>query len=77
MPGLAQAGQSQTDSQTVQQVMLLLTQGANPDELLAQGVPAEVIELAMQGLQAQAAQQQGLAQGPTGGGIAQAQGLAT
>jgi len=73
MTGLAQ-GPGQIDPGMVQEVVALLSQGANPEELLAQGVPIEVLEIAMQELQAQS--QQGLAQGPIGGGIAQAQGLA-
>jgi len=74
MSGLAQGGQ--IDPVMVQEVMALLAQGANPEELLAQGVPMEVLEIAMQQLQAEVQQGQGLAQGPMGGGIAQAQGLA-
>ncbi len=75
MAGLAVEGQGQIDPQMVQEVAAMLAQGANPEELLAQGVPAEVIEMAMQMLQAEEAQQQSLAQGPVGGGMAQGQGL--
>lgn len=62
MNGLAQGGQ--IDPAMVQQVMEMLMQGANPEELLAQGVPREVLEIAMQQLQAQSQQGQGLAQAP-------------
>ena len=67
--GLAvQAGQDQQQAQMVQQVMEMLMQGAKPEELVAQGVPASVIEMAMKMLREQQAQQapmqqnQGLAQ---------------
>ena len=72
--GLA-TGAGQVDPRMVEEVAIMLQQGANPDELLAQGVPMEVLEMAMQLLQGQAAQEQRLAQGPQGGGIARAQGL--
>ncbi len=64
--GLA-TGQGQIDPAMIEQVMAMLVQGANPEELLAQGVPMEVLEMAMQQLQAQAQQGQGLAQAPTQG----------
>jgi len=72
--GLA-TGAGQVDPRMVEEVAMMLQQGANPDELLAQGVPMEVLEMAMQMLQGQVAQEQGLARGVQGGGIAQAQGL--
>jgi len=72
--GLA-TGAGQVDQRMIEEVAMMLQQGANPDELLAQGVPMEVLEMAMQMLQGQVAQEQGLARGPQGGGIAQAQGL--
>jgi hypothetical protein len=50
----------------VQQVIAALQSGVSADELIAQGVPPEVIQLAMQELSAQAQQPVG----PQGGGLA-------
>lgn len=64
----AQAVQGQDQAMMVQQVMEALMQGAKPEELIAQGVPASVIEMAIKMLREQqqqmAPQQQdpGLAQ---------------
>ena len=64
----AQAGQDQQMAQMVQQVMELLMQGTKPEELIAQGVPASVIEMAMEMLREQQAQQAPVQQDP---GLAQ------
>ncbi|MEA3280650.1 MAG: hypothetical protein U9Q38_08650, partial [Thermodesulfobacteriota bacterium] len=50
-------GQGQ-GQQMVKEVVNMLLQGANPEELIAQGVPAEVVEMAMQQVQQIVAQQQ-------------------
>jgi len=74
--GLATGTAGQIDPAMVQQVVEALMGGMAPEELIAQGVPAEVVDMAVQQLMA-AQGQQGLAQpqGPMGGGIAQEQGL--
>ena len=64
----AQAGQDQQMAQMVQQVMELLMQGAKPEELVAQGVPASVVEMAMKMLREQQQQQAPTQQDP---GLAQ------
>ena len=49
--GLAQQAtvqQPQVDPKMVQQVAQMLMQGMNPEELLAQGVPQEVLMMAME-----------------------------
>ena len=68
--GLAQqqAGQDQAQAQMVQQVMEALMQGAKPEELIAQGVPAAVIEMAIKMLREQ---QQQMAPQPQDPGLAQ------
>ena len=42
----------------VAEIVKMLQNGANPDELIQQGVPQELIELAMQQLNAEAQQVQ-------------------
>ena len=64
----AQAGQDQAQAQMVQQVMEALMQGAKPEELIAQGVPASVIEMAIKMLREQ---QQQMAPQPQDPGLAQ------
>ena len=64
----AQAGQDQQQTQMVQQVMEMLLQGAKPEELIAQGVPASVIEMAIKMLREQ---QQQMAPAPQDPGLAQ------
>ena len=64
----AQAGQDQQQAQMVQQVMEMLLQGAKPEELIAQGVPASVIEMAIKMLREQ---QQAQAPAPQDPGLAQ------
>ena len=58
-------GAGQSNGQDIAEIVQLLMQGASPDELLAMGVPEEIIEQAMQMIQArqqgQMQQQQGLA----------------
>lgn len=51
--GLAGQGQ-QSSQQAVQQVVMMLQQGIQPQELLQQGIPAELIEAAMAMIQQQA-----------------------
>ena len=65
----AQAGQDQQQAQMVQQVMEMLLQGAKPEELITQGVPASVIEMAIKMLREQ--QQQQIAPQPQDPGLAQ------
>ena len=61
--GLASRGmQPQQGQISVEQVAKLLLQGVKPEELLAQGVPLEVIKQAIALLQEQIQQQQGQAQ---------------
>lgn len=60
--GLAAQGQMQgqqgpTTEQIVQKVAELLSQGVTPEQLNAQGVPMDVIEMAMRLLQSQQGQQ--------------------
>ena len=64
----AQAGQDQAQAQMVQQVMEALMQGAKPEELIQQGVPAAVIEMAIKMLREQ---QQQMAPQPQDPGLAQ------
>lgn len=64
--GLAQTAQSKSgiDMRMVGEVAKLLVSGVNPEQLLAQGVPAEVIDAAMSMLveqQRTQPEQQGLA----------------
>lgn len=72
-PAQAPQGQlSQNDMMAlVEQVIELLMQGIDPDELVAQGVPTEVIVQAIQIIEqqmaAQAAPEQGLAAKSVGG----------
>lgn len=44
--------------QMVEEVKAMLMQGATPEQLLAQGIPEEVIMMAIQELEAEMAQQQ-------------------
>ena len=58
MEGLAQQAamgqQSQISPEMVEQVAMMLSQGITPEELMAKGVPPEVIEAAMGMLSQQA-----------------------
>jgi len=51
MNGLAGQGQQQNMQVQVQEVARLLEQGISPEELMQQGVPKEIIELALRTLQ--------------------------
>ena len=66
MAGLAEQGMAQVDPQMVQQVATMLAQGVSPEELMSQGVPQQVVEMAMAMLQEQAAQQQQTQVAPDG-----------
>ena len=73
--GLAAQGgmQGPTQEQIVMKVAELLAQGVTPEQLNAQGVPMDVIEMAMQLLQSQQGQQLPQAepvQGVPDGGLA-------
>ena len=77
--GLAAQGQMQgqqgpTTEELVQKVAELLSQGVTAEELMAKGVPKEIVQMAMQLLQSQQGQQQPQAepvQGvPNDGGLA-------
>jgi hypothetical protein len=55
MNGLAQQGmQSQIDPAMIQQIIALIKQGITPEELIAQGVPQELIAIAMEQIQIEA-----------------------
>ena len=69
--GLAGQGQQGMQMQ-VQEIARLLEQGITPDELLQQGVPKDLIDMAIRMLQ-QPTQQPVAA--PAGGGLAAQQGL--
>ena len=67
--GLAAMSATPASQVTVEQVIQMLMQGANPEELVAQGIPTEMIQQAMQMLINQNQPQQGgLAQMATAGG---------
>lgn len=68
----AQQGQQQQLQQMLQQVIQMLMQGANPDDLIKQGVPPEVVQQAIQIIQ----QQQGQPQSSDGDVDPQQAGLA-
>jgi hypothetical protein len=60
-PSTGQAPQAGNQDQTmalVQEVMKLLAQGIDPNELLKQGIPKEIIQMAIDQLNAQAQQPQ-------------------
>jgi hypothetical protein len=47
--GLAGQGQAQAQQQPgIREVVMMLMQGAKPEDLMAQGIPPEVIKAAMQ-----------------------------
>jgi len=77
--GLAQQqamGGGQQGMQTeemLKQVVQLLMQGVTPEELMAKGVPQEVIEAAMRIMQQQQMQQQAPAEGLAGQYVQSAQ----
>ena len=55
--GSIQEQQGPTQEQIVMKVAELLAQGVTPEQLMAKGVPQEIIEMAMQLLQSQQGQQ--------------------
>ena len=55
--GSIQEQQGPTQEQIVMKVAELLAQGVTPEQLMAKGVPQEIIEMAMQLLQSQKGQQ--------------------
>lgn len=57
MNGLAAESAQQTQQVSVEQVLEMLMQGADPEQLLKQGIPMEIIEQALQIIMQQ--QQQG------------------
>ena len=75
--GLGMGGQGNPD-QMIQQVVQMLMQGANPEELLQQGVPMEIIQAAIEIIMAEQSQQeaaQAPAATPTGLAMTSAQGM--
>jgi hypothetical protein len=70
--GLAAQGQMQqepTTEQLVMKVAELMAQGVTAEQLMQQGVPREIIDMAMQVLQSQQGQQQPQVE-PVQGGLA-------
>lgn len=66
MQGLAGQGQQESRTPpTIKEVVMLLMQGTRPEELLAQGVPQEIVEEAMQVISQQMSAQNE-PQGPVG-----------
>lgn len=55
--GLAQQGAQAQQQQMLDQVVQMLMQGMSPEELQAQGVPAQLIQMAMQIVEQQQQQQ--------------------
>ena len=64
--GMGQQDGTGPNRQMIDQIKSALVQGANPEELVQQGVPPELIDIAMQELQAEAQQQPQMAQAPQG-----------
>ena len=59
--GLAGAGAiapQDQERQMIDEIKAMLLQGVDPQELLSQGVPQEIIQIAIQELEAEMAQQQ-------------------
>ena len=65
MQGLGGQGLGQQNMDSIAEIIRLLMQGVAPEDLIAQGVPRELVESAMQKItmDAEAAQQ---SQGPSG-----------
>lgn len=59
--GLAQRGQQASSDEMLRRVVQMLMQGAQPEELLQQGIPQELIEMAMQILMKQHQQETAIA----------------
>lgn len=67
--GLAAMSAAPVTQVTVEQIIQMLMQGVDPEELVSQGIPMEMIQQAMQMLMNQNQPQQGgLAQMATAGG---------
>ena len=64
--GLAQQGAQAQQQQMLDQVVQMLMQGMSPEELQAQGVPAQLIQTAMQIVEQQQGQMQPQGQVPEG-----------
>ena len=64
--GLAQQGAQAQQQQMLDQVVQMLMQGMSPEELQAQGVPAQLIQMAMQIVEQQQGQIQPQGQVPEG-----------
>ena len=73
MTGLAQqmAGPQQVAMPTVDEVMALLMQGIDPQKLVEQGIPPELVMQAVEMLQQQMAAQQQAPVDPNSAGLAQ------
>ena len=68
--GMGAQGDQQTMAM-IQEVMKLLVSGVSPEDIVAQGVPAEIVQMAMDQLNAQGAQQQAQVKQPMEGLAAQ------
>ena len=64
--GLAQQGAQAQQQQMLDQIVQMLMQGMSPEELQAQGVPAQLIQMAMQIVEQQQGQMQHQGQVPEG-----------
>lgn len=64
--GLAQQGAQAQQQQMLDQIVQMLMQGMSPEELQAQGVPAQLIQMAMQIVEQQQGQLQLQGQVPEG-----------
>ena len=73
--GLAGSGQQQEIEMAVAEIIKMLQNGANPDDLLQQGVPQELIQLAMQQLSQQAQAPSSTPMSQPGNGMGSSEGL--
>ena len=60
------AGQGQQGMDSIKEVVMMLMQGMSPDELIAQGVPQELVAAAMEMLNQQMQAEQQQPQAPAG-----------
>ena len=60
------AGQGQQGMGSIKEVVMMLLQGMSPDELIAQGVPQELVAAAMEMLSQQMQAEQQQPQAPAG-----------
>ena len=60
------AGQGQQGMGSIKEVVMMLLQGMSPDELIAQGVPQELVAAAMEMLNQQMQAEQQQPQAPAG-----------